>query len=69
MKEWRAVLGEKLAPAASSNACILSDASHSDLPATTTEADWIASAAKIMETKDNLDDGEALSWAAYNATY
>ena len=69
MRECRAVLGEKLAPAAPSNACIPTDASHSDLPATPTEADWIASATKIMGTKDNLDDGEALSWAAYNATH
>ena len=69
MKECRAVLGIKLAPAAPSHACILTDASHSDLPVTPTEADWIASATKNMETKDNLDDGEALSWAAYNATH
>ena len=61
MKECRAVLGEKLAPAAPSHGCILTDASHSDLPVTPTEADWIASATKNMETKDNLDDGEAPS--------
>ena len=69
MKEFRAVIGGNLAPAAPSNACILTGASGSDLPATPTEADWIASAARIMESKDNLDDGEALSWEAYNATH
>ena len=56
MKEFRAVIGGNLAPAAPSNACILTGASGSDLPATPTEADWIASATKIMETKYNLDD-------------
>ena len=70
IKECRAVLGEKLAPAAPSNACILTDASLSDLPVTPIEAaDWIASATKIMETKDKLDDGEALFWEAYIATH